>query len=425
MGRGWSRTVVAASAVISVGTLGGVVGQVWASAYRGRAHHVALLPGPGVTPFVQGLYRMIDGDYLPGYHLPGVPAAEMKTLGEWELTFHGEDTNEAQNVALCVQELDGVVIPAGGIFSFNDTVGERTEDRGFRPGLMYVAGQVVTGLGGGVCIPSTALYNAALNADMEIVERYNHSGPVSYATPGLDAAVVFGMKDMRFRNTSAEPVMIHASVLGNKLFVGISGRPVPGRRVVVERTGFTPLPFTEAQTADATAPAGEPQVKQTGRAGWIATVVRTVYQGDKIVRRETVSRDTVAPRGRVTLINPLDDPESPEALAAAEAALAAEAADAPTDSVAVVSPSNDTKDAAVATSRDAPAVTPPAPPARKRGVVKPETGKAKPEAATAVEAPTEKSPVVAPAAPMEKSPAPRKEPATGEATESAMARSGL
>jgi hypothetical protein len=187
---------------------------------------------------------------------------------------------------------------------------------------MYVAGQVVTGMGGGVCIPSTALYNAALLSDMEIVERYNHSGPVSYATPGLDAAVVYGLKDLRFRNTSDGPVVVHASVLGNVLSVGISGKPVPGKRVEVERIGFRALPFTETKTADETVPQGEPQVKQAGRDGWIATVSRTVFQDGKVLRRETVSRDVVAPRGRVVVANPLDVPDSPEAKAAAEAALA-------------------------------------------------------------------------------------------------------
>jgi hypothetical protein len=320
---------VAATAVISVGALGGIVQQGWGSVFGGRTHRVALVPGPGLTPFVLSLYNVMDGAQLQGYHLPGIAASELKTLGQWELTFHGEDPNEAENVALCVRQLDGVVIPAGAVFSYNDTVGERTEDRGFRPGLMYVAGQVVTGLGGGVCIPSTALYNAALNADMEIIERHNHSGPVSYATPGLDAAVVFGAKDLRFRNTSDEPVVLHANVLGDTLSIGISGKPVTGRRVTVERTDLSSIPFEEVRTSDPAVPRGETLVKQAGRAGWTVTVVRAVYRNNKLVKRETISRDTVAPRARAVAINPLDDPASPESLAAAEGALAALGSKAP------------------------------------------------------------------------------------------------
>lgn len=383
--------------------MGGAV-KVWGSALRGRGRPVALVSGPGVTPFVAGLYRMMDGSYLPGYRLP-----VEKTLGAWELTFRGEDANENENVALCVAALDGAVIPPGEVFSFNDTVGERTEERGFRPGLMYVAGQVVTGMGGGVCIPSTALYNAALKADMEIVERYNHSGPVSYATPGLDAAVVYGMKDLRFRNTSDAPVTLHANLLGNILSISITGKPAPGRRVVVERTEYSPLTFSEVQTPDATIPEGTPQVKQEGRAGWTATVVRTVYQGDKVLRRETVSEDTVAPRSRVLLVNPLDIPDSPESQAAADAALATATAEA--EKTAPVAPSPSAQHALA--GKQEPAKKDPAPAAaHKTEKPAPHATESEPPAAPAAEP---KEPAATPKPPSVKA-APTVEHAAPDAT---------
>jgi hypothetical protein len=389
---------VAATAVISVGALGGIVQQGWGSVFGSRAHRAALIPGPGLTPFVLSLYNVMEGAQFQGYHLPGIAPSEMKTIGQWELTFHGDDPNEAENVALCVRELDGVVIPAGAVFSYNDTVGERTEDRGFRPGLMYVAGQVVTGLGGGVCIPSTALYNAALNADMEIIERHNHSGPVSYATPGLDAAVVFGAKDLRFRNTSDEPVVLHANVLGNTLSIGITGKPAPGRRVTVERTDLSSIPFDEVRTPDPTVPRGEPQVKQAGRAGWNVTVVRTVYQGSKVLRREIISRDTVAPRERAVLVNPLDDPASPEALAAAESVLAASDSASPVmgpPTPAVVPPAGTEKAETAPSRREPPkpaAVTEsPAKPEAKLPATAPHASKAEPAPAAAAPRPAKPS----------------------------------
>jgi hypothetical protein len=252
-----------------------------------------------------------------------MPSTE--TITEHTLTFRTSDESELTNVLLAVQSLDGAVILPGEIFSYNATVGERSEDRGFRAGLMYVNGQVVSGIGGGVCIPSTALYNAALNAGLEIVERYNHSGPVSYAEPGLDAAVVFGLKDLRFRNNTKDPIAIHAGVLGNALTVTLQGRRVLGRRIVVEAVDLSRLGFTEEKALDETVPEGQPEVEQEGRPGYIVTVVRTVYQGDRVVSRETVSHDVVAARNRIVKINPLDDPTSPEALARAkeEAATAA------------------------------------------------------------------------------------------------------
>lgn len=258
-----------------------------------------------------------------------VPEEQITVLGEHTLTF-GQEENQVTNVALCVQSLNGITIPPGAVFSFNNVVGERSEGRGFRPGLMYIAGEVVTGVGGGVCIPATAVYVAALQADMEIVERYHHSGPVSYAEPGLDAAVVYGLKDLRFRNTSDAPVTLKTMLLGNRLSVQIDGRPTPGRHVEISRSDMQILASQTVYTPDPEVPQGAPVVEQEGRTGYIVTVYRTVTTNRRVVRRDALGRDVVAARDRVVRYNPADDP------AAIEEMLANPEAAAPVDDVPVM-----------------------------------------------------------------------------------------
>lgn len=295
---------------------GGVGGTVWGKGARagGRFVPVASLPPP---EFILRFYRDIADRGIPQeVQQPSVVVAEHT------LTFLTQDEDERTNIMRAVESIHGAWIRPGETFSFNAVVGERTEGRGFRAGLMYVSGRLVSGIGGGVCIPSTALYHAALQAGLEIVERFPHSGPVSYAEPGLDAAVAYGYKDLRFRNDTEGPLLVRAQVEGNTLTVSLLARKPTGRRVEITTADKSRLDFAEETVADVEAPEGEPVVEQEGRAGFTVTVVRRIYAGNKLLRREIVSRDVVAARNRIVRINPLDDPESPEALAAAEAAKA-------------------------------------------------------------------------------------------------------
>ena len=133
-------------------------------------------------------------------------------LGHCE-TKHTDDENRNTNLKLLCQALDGVILQPGDVFSFNGTVGERTEEKGYKPATAYSGTKMIKDIGGGVCQGSTTIYNCALLADLEIVERVCHGATVGYITLGLDAAVNWNTQtDLKFKNNFNFPMMIKAEV---------------------------------------------------------------------------------------------------------------------------------------------------------------------------------------------------------------------
>lgn len=214
------------------------------------------------------------------------------------------DPDELENIDLASEGIDGVVIQPYEVFSFNSTVGPRTENRGFRPGLMFQQGEVITGVGGGVCIVSTALYNAAAETGLKILDRGPHSGPVRYADPGMDAAVVYGCKDMVFKNDWPTPIMIRSQIEDGKLTVSLMGKKRPGFTVDIVQKEYKELPFKLVESEDSTIPEGTFKVKVPARTGFDVIVVRLIKQDGKLVQREVLSHDHIAPRDKVVLIPP-------------------------------------------------------------------------------------------------------------------------
>ena len=129
------------------------------------------------------------------------------------------------NTMAASRYVNNTVLAPGEVFSFNQTVGERTISRGFvRGGIVSRVGDkpvFTTGMGGGICRLSTALYQTAKKANMQILERHSHSLEVPYAKQGNDAAVSWGIWDMRFKNTSKYPIKINANCTRTRLTTSI------------------------------------------------------------------------------------------------------------------------------------------------------------------------------------------------------------
>lgn len=129
-------------------------------------------------------------------------------------TKYSSNANRTTNLRLAAGKIDGYVLLPDEIFSYNSVVGERTISAGYKDAAVYQDGEVVQGLGGGICQISTTLYNAALYANLGIVELHNHQFVPSYVTAGRDATVVYGVKDFQFKNTRKHAIKITCSVSG-------------------------------------------------------------------------------------------------------------------------------------------------------------------------------------------------------------------
>jgi vancomycin resistance protein YoaR len=113
---------------------------------------------------------------------------------------HVLQLGKIENLRVACRALDGLIIPTGAVFSFWRQVGPPVARRGFVPGRMLKEGCMVAAVGGGLCQLSNALYDAALQADCGIIERYPHSQivPGSAAANGRDATVAWNYVDLRF-----------------------------------------------------------------------------------------------------------------------------------------------------------------------------------------------------------------------------------
>ena len=195
-------------------------------------------------------------------------------------------SNRLTNIALSLELINGTQLDPGETFSFNETVGERTTDRGFKVATAYSSGEVTEEVGGGICQVSTTLFNAAVKSDMEIVERHNHSLTVSYVDLGKDAAVDWGNKDLRFTNTGDEPVYIVCLLTDDKrVRIGFFGKLLPnGESITVEGETTGTIGYETVYQPNLSFPSGYSEVTQRGRNGYTAVAykIRWDAEGNQI-----------------------------------------------------------------------------------------------------------------------------------------------
>ena len=134
-------------------------------------------------------------------------------LGSYS-TKYVNNPDRTTNLRLAANKIDGYVLMPGETFSYNQIVGKRTISAGYKNAAIYENGQVTDGVGGGVCQISSTLYNAIIAADLEIMERHNHTFVSTYVPAGQDATVAWGSLDFKFRNNRDYPIKIAMSVSG-------------------------------------------------------------------------------------------------------------------------------------------------------------------------------------------------------------------
>ncbi len=145
-------------------------------------------------------------------------------------TYFSSPYGRTVNVKLASKHIDGTVLEPGDVFSFDSVVGPRTPERGFKIATVYQGEEVTEGYGGGVCQVSTTLFNAVLYANLEIVERHQHTLPVHYVPYGRDAAISWGTCDFRFKNSTKYAIKISAKVISDskiefKLLTNAEAKP--------------------------------------------------------------------------------------------------------------------------------------------------------------------------------------------------------
>ncbi len=135
-------------------------------------------------------------------------------LASYSTKYSAAAVDRTTNLRLAANKINGTVLMPGETFSYNKVVGARTPAAGYKDAPTYVNGEVVDGIGGGICQITSTLYNAVVFANLGIVERYNHQFVPSYVTASRDATVVYGALDFKFKNNRKYPIKINCSVSG-------------------------------------------------------------------------------------------------------------------------------------------------------------------------------------------------------------------
>lgn len=221
-------------------------------------------------------------------------------LATFSTRFDGSNYNRNTNIKLAAKKVNGTVILPGEKFSFNTIVGSRTIEAGFKEGTAYVGGKVVPDVGGGVCQVSSTIYNTALLANMQIVERSNHMFTTGYVAASRDATVYYGSLDFVFKNSRKYPIKMVVSANGGVCKVSIYGiKEEKEYEVIIQSKITSYINPTTIYKEDPTLEEGKEIVEQTAITGCRSEGYKILKLNGKIVSQTLLSKDTYKSRNKI------------------------------------------------------------------------------------------------------------------------------
>lgn len=289
---------------------------------------VAVVPGKdGLQVDVEGAYRQLLDNLGKGQAGPriqlnlirvkprwtteAVAAMGLKgLLSSYATVFDPANVGRAYNIRVAAAALDGLLVPPGQEVSFNAVVGPRSSDAGYKNAQVIINNEYVEGIGGGVCQVSSTLYNAILLANLEILDRTNHSLPVPYVPIGRDATVVYGAIDLKFRNNTESYIYIRSAVKGRQLTFKVYGNtdykvPVTIRTKIIKETE----PKTIYQK-DPYLKKGEQVVKQEGSKGYQVIAERVTWENGR-PQIEVLPQSAYQPVDKIIVLGTKEEKEVP------------------------------------------------------------------------------------------------------------------
>ena len=233
-----------------------------------------------ITAKSQTVTPSVTSDYLK---------EETVKRAEFSTAYATSSIERKHNIELACKSLNGAIIDLYGGFSFNERVGVRTEERGYKQAKIILDGKFTDGLGGGVCQVSTTLYNAALRAGLNIKEYHRHSLAVSYVPPSFDAMVSGTSCDLRLENNTGRNIYVKAAADGKKITITLFGIKPDCEyrfRSVVDEVIF-------AEIKKVPAGSGEPLISP--KNGLKSTGYMDVYRDNRLIASYKLRTDRYSP----------------------------------------------------------------------------------------------------------------------------------
>ncbi|MFC5700824.1 VanW family protein [Cohnella faecalis] len=254
--------------------------------------------------------------------VPNVTLAKLKEEGierkiaEFTTSFTSSAAGRSYNVTAAAKALNDTLLMPGDVFQYGDIVSKAEKEYGWKEAPVIVKGKLTPGIGGGICQVSSTLYNAILEAGLDVVERRNHSLVVHYLPPGLDATFADGYVNFRFRNSTGKQLLIRTVVEDKRLTVKLFGT-MPDN--VVYRTETEQIKVVAPKVtyvANSKLALGSSDTLQKGEPGYVVDTYRLKYVDGKLVERKKLNRSTYKAQAELVAVNPADPLLHPEGGAA-------------------------------------------------------------------------------------------------------------
>ena len=225
-------------------------------------------------------------------------------MSSFSSTFSQADSGRVENLRIATGYINGTLLMPGDEFSYNNTIGPTTPERGYKEANTYVGATIVPGYGGGVCQVSSTLYRAVIQANIRSTERRNHSMTVGYAKPGLDATVAAGYIDYKFVNTYDFPVYIQGYLSGNQVVFNMFGNKeaMGGKTYELVNEILETYNYGTEEVKDASLNEGTRIVKSAGANGCKASGYLVTYENGVQINKELISTDVYSARNEVVSV---------------------------------------------------------------------------------------------------------------------------
>ncbi len=226
-----------------------------------------------------------------------------RKIGEFTTPLGTSGQGRIYNIQSTAKTVHDMMLKPGEIFDYSRVIEQTEQKFGFKEAPVIMNGKLVPGIGGGICQVSTTLYNAVLRTGLDIVERRNHSLPVSYVPLGQDATFADGYINFKFRNNTGGHLLIRTSVSGNRLTVKLFGDTPENMTYDIEsrtvRTIDSPIKYVKNPKLAR----GKQMVIQRGKQGYVVETYRIAKKNGVIVERKRISRDTYKAQPTVIAVN--------------------------------------------------------------------------------------------------------------------------
>ena len=225
-------------------------------------------------------------------------------LGRATTQYNSSNSERAANLAVGASKIADSFLMPGEQFSVYNTVAPFTEENGYKNAGQYINAELTDGLGGGICQVATTLYDAVLEAELQVDERYPHSMTVSYVNKGMDAAIAEGYEDFKFTNNTDNVIYIDAYAGGGFISVVIYGHETRSKTRQIEFESLVLQTFSpggERTIYDDKLPKGTTNVTQA-HTGYYVELWKHVYENGEEIETVKINGSQYSAVPRTTRI---------------------------------------------------------------------------------------------------------------------------